>query len=252
MQIGFGSGILVGTAVTDASGAAITAPTPVQFGALQDASVDFSFDIKELFGQYQFPIAVGRGKGKISGKAKVAQVNGIMINSLLFGQTLTSGTLAEVIDTVGVAIPATPFQITPTVPGSGTWSVDLGVLDANSKPMTKVVSGPVTGQYSVAAGVYTFAAADTGQIVRISYQYTATSTLAKKITVSNVLMGYAPTFRADLMIPYAGKQFVVTLPSCISSKFSMATKLDDFNIPEFDWSSFADAAGNVAYIGLSE
>lgn len=252
MQIGFGSGILVGTALTDASGTALAVGTPVQFGALQDASVDFSFDIKELFGQYQFPIAVGRGKGKISGKAKVAQVNGVMINSLLFGQTLVSGTLAEVIDTVGVAIPATPYQITVTPPGSGTWTVDLGVLDANSKPMTRVVSGPTTGQYSVAAGVYTFAAADTTLIVRISYQYTATSTLAKKLTVSNVLMGYAPTFRADLMIPYGGKQFVVTLPSCISSKFSMATKLDDFNIPEFDWSSFADAAGNVAYIGLSE
>lgn len=252
MQLGFGSGILVGTAITDATGAALTAPTPIQFGVLQDCSVDFSFDIKELFGQYQFPVAVGRGKGKITGKAKTAQMNGLTLNSLFFGQTMTSGTLGEVIDTTGTAVPTTPYQITPTVPSSGTWSVDLGVLDPNGLPLTKVASAPATGQYSVAAGVYTFAAADTTKVMRISYQFTATSTVAKKMTISNVLMGSAPTFRADLLIPYNGKQFVLTLPACISSKFSLATKQDDFTVPEFDWSAFSDSSGNVAYLGLSE
>jgi hypothetical protein len=251
-QYAFGSGVLVGTATTNAFGAAITTPTPIQFGILQEASVDMSFDVKELFGQYQFPVAIGRGKGKITGKAKWAQLNGITINSLFFGQTLTNGELGEVIDTVGTAIPATPFTITPTVPNSGTWTVDLGVLDTNGLPMTRVVSAPATGQYSVAAGVYTFAAADTLKVVRISYQYTATSTTRKRMTISNVLMGNAPQFRADLMVPYDGKQFVLTLPACVGTKLSFATKSDDFMVPEFDWSSFADAAGNVAYLGLSE
>ena len=252
MQLGFGSGVLVGTAITDAYGAPLAAPTPIQFGVLQDCSVDFSFDVKQLFGQYQFPVAIGRGKGKISGKAKFAQMNGLTLNSLCFGQTLVAGTLSEVIDTVGTAIPTTPFQITPTVPGSGTWTVDLGVIGPNGLPLTKVVSAPATGQYSVAAGVYTFAAADTGNVVRISYQYTATSTVAKKLTINNVLMGQAPTFRADLLIPYGGKSFVLTLPACTGTKFSIATKLDDFTIPEFDFDGFADASNNVAYLGLSE
>lgn len=252
MQLSFGSGVLVGTATTDAYGAPLTAPTPVQFGVLQEVGVDFSFDIKELFGQYQFPIAVGRGKGKITGKAKFAQMNGLTLNSLFFGQTLASGSLSEVIDTVGTPIPGTPYQITPTVPNSGTWTVDLGVVGANGLPMTKVVSAPASGQYSVSAGVYTFAAADTGSIVRISYQYTAASTVAKKITVNNVLMGQAPQFRADLLMPYGGKNFVLTLPANIGSKFSIATKLDDFTVPEFDFSGFADSANNVAYLGLAE
>ena len=251
-QYGFGAGSLIGTAQTDANGTAIATPTPIQFGILQEASVDMSFDIKELFGQYQFPVAIGRGKGKITGKSKFAQLNGLTINSLFFGQTLTSGELGEVIDTTGTAIPTTPFTITPTVPNSGTWTVDLGVLDPNGVPMTRVVSGPTTGQYSFAAGVYTFAAADVAKVVRISFQYTATSTTKKKMTISNVLMGYAPTFRADLMIPYQGKQFVLSLPSCIGSKLSFATKLDDFMVPEFDWSSFADSAGNVAYLAMAE
>lgn len=251
-QHGFGAGVLVGTAQTDAFGATLSNPTPVQFGILQEASVDFSFDIKELFGSYQFPVAIGRGKGKITGKSKFAQLNGLTINSLFFGQTLTSGELGEVIATTGTAIPASPYQITVTPPNSGTWVNDLGVLDPNGTPMTRVASAPGAGQYSVAAGVYTFASADAGKLVRPSYQYTATSTLKKRLTISNALMGSAPTFRADLMVPFNGQQFVLTLPNCMGSKLSFATKLDDFMVPEFDWSSFADSAGNVAYLGLAE
>lgn len=251
-QFGFGTGVLVGTATTDAAGTALATPTPAQFGVLQEASVDMSFDLKELYGSYQFPVAIGRGKGKIGGKAKWAQMNGLLINTLFFGQTLTSGELGEVIDQTGAAIPATPFTITPTVPNTGTWALDLGVLDANGVPMTRVVSAPATGQYSVAAGVYTFAPADTGKIVRISFQYTATSTTKKRMTISNQLMGSTPSFRSDLMIPFGGKQFVLTLPNCVSSKLSFGTKLDDFLVPEFDFSAFADASNNIAYLALAE
>ncbi len=68
-SVAFGSGVLIATP----SGANAT---PVQFGALQDVSLDFSFASKQLFGQYQFPIAFARGEGKISGKAKFANIDG--------------------------------------------------------------------------------------------------------------------------------------------------------------------------------
>jgi len=138
------------------------------------------------------------------------------------------------------------------VPSSGTWTVDLGVKDANGLPFTRVATGPTTGQYSVAAGVYTFATADTGKQVFISYQYTATSTTAKKSTVQNVPMGYAPTFKADIFVPFQGKSLVITIPQCIASKFGISTKQDDFLIPEFDFEGFADGAGNALYWAVSE
>jgi hypothetical protein len=244
-QFTFGSGVLWGTPLTDATGATISNPTPIQFGTLQDCSVDISGDVKELYGQNQFAVAVGRGKAKIAGKAKFAQINGTLFNSLFFGQTVTSGILSDYYDTTGSAIPLTPFTITPTPPSTGTWTVDLGVRNAGGLPMTRVASAPTTGQYSVSAGVYTFAAADTGLTVFINYQYTATSTTAVKSTVQNVLMGYAPTFRADLFMPYSGKSLILTLPSCISTKLTFATKLDDFQISELDFSAFADASGNT-------
>lgn len=252
MQFGFGSGIFWGTPLQDANGNAIANPTPSQLGVLQDCSLDFSFDTKMLYGQNQFPVAVGRGKGKLSGKAKVAQLNGRWISDLMFGQTLSSGLLSDVYDTTGATIPSTPYTITPTVPSSGTWTADLGVRNANGLQLTRVASAPATGQYSVAAGVYTFAAADAGQQVFINFQYTASSTTAKKTTVLSLPMGYAPVFRADIYVPYQGKSLVITLPQCIASKFSLATKQDDFLVPDFDFEGFADSAGNAIYIGLSE
>ena len=39
--------------------------TPMRFGALQDVSVDFSFDTKALYGSSQFALEQARGKGKI-------------------------------------------------------------------------------------------------------------------------------------------------------------------------------------------
>jgi hypothetical protein len=248
----FGAGALWGTPSTDAFGSAIAVPTPVLLGVTQDASVDISGDIKMLHGQNQYPVAVGRGKGKITGKIKFGQWNGLAINSLYFGQTMTSGLLAAVNDTIGAPIPATPFQITPVVPNGGTWTFDLGVINNQGNPMTKVASAPATGQYSVAAGVYTFAAADTGQTVYINFQYSATSTVARKSTVMNVAMGNAPTFRADFFNSFGGQGLDLTLFSCISSKLTFSTKLDDFTIPEIDFEAFADSTNRVLQWGTAQ
>jgi hypothetical protein len=248
----FGAGILWGTPLQDANGNAIVNPTPVQFGTIQDVSVDISFDTKLLYGQSQFAIDAGRGKGKISLKAKAANVNGALLNSIFFGQTMTNGVTADNFDTTGTAVPTTPFIITPAVPNSGTWAQDLGVRGATGIPLTRVAASPTTGQYAVTSGAYTFAGADVGLIMYMSFQYTNSSTVAKKATVANLLMGQAPTFRCDLSVPRAPKTIVFTFNNCITSKLAIATKQDDFIIPEFDFDAFADSNGNVMSWAISE
>lgn len=66
------------------------------------------------------------------------------------------------------------------VPSTGSYSVqtvepfvsDLGVTYANGTALTKVASGPVAGQYAVSPlGTYTFAAADAGAAVLLSYAH---------------------------------------------------------------------------------
>ena len=245
MQNIFGAGVMWGTPLTDSTGAAIVNPTPVIFGTMQDVSVDISADLKLLHGSNQYPVAAGRGKGKISGKCSVAQVRGLMFNSLFFGQTVTKGILSINYDTTGAAIPATPYTITPTPPSSGTFLNDEGVIDWNGQVMTRVTGTPTTGQYSLTTGAYLFAAADTGKTVFISYSYTAVSTSANKSTVTNQPMGYAPSFRCDIYTPFQGKSLVFSLPNCIGSKFGFATKLDDFAMMNFEFEAFADPTGNV-------
>lgn len=249
----FGAGVLCAIPLQDANGATIAVPTPTPFGVLQDVTLDWEFEHKPLYGALQFPVAMGRGKGKLMGKAKAAKIYAAMLNSLFFGQTLTSGLFASYTDSTGTAVPTTPFQITPTVPSSGTWLADEGVIAAaTGLQLTRVASAPATGQYAVTAGVYTFAAADTAKVMFINYSYTATVAGSQKSTVANLLMGYAPVVQIDLTVSYAGKLLSVRMPNSIPSKMAWNFKNDDWTIPDFNWECFADSTNNIAYYSVSE
>ena len=121
-------------------------------------------------------------------------------------------------------------------------------------PFQNVGSGSLTaaGQYKVnlTTGVYTFAAGDVGSTVLISYEYTATSTVAQKIPFANQLMGYAPTIKVELSLPYNGHQMNVHLNNCICSKLTMPFKNEDFSIQELDFTAIADASNNIGTISI--
>ena len=252
-QFAFGTGSLWAAQTQDAFGNTVANITPLKFGEVQDVGFDFSRDIKLLHGQLQFATAVGGGKAKLDVKAKFARISGRLFSDIVFGQTLSTGTLTGVNnDTTGATIPATPFQLTVTPPSSGTYARDLGVVDANGLAYTRVASAPATGQYSVAGAVYTFAAADTGKQVFISYTYTATNAAAKTMSIVNLPMGYVPTFGMDCAIQFQGKQLNMRFPNCVSGKLSIDPKQDDFTVAGLDISVFADAAGNVGSVMTSE
>lgn len=246
MQTQFGTGTLWAAAIQDGLGNAIANPTPVKFGILNDVSLEFDRDIKELYGQLAFPVALGGGKMKIGVKAKFAQISARIYNDIFFGQGTTSGTLtAAQEDLAGVAIPTTPFQVTPAVPNAGTWSKDLGVLNASGVAMQRVASAPATGQYSVAAGVYTFAAADVGLTVYISFAYTYALTTARSVIFNNIAMGTIPIFGMDLSCRFNGKQAYFRLGQCAAKKLSFDPKQDDYTMNDLDISAFADPVTNV-------
>lgn len=251
-QYAFGAGTMYVTPLQDSSGTAISNPTPMKLMELQEGSFDFGAESKKLYGQNSFPAAVGIAKRNIGVKVKNARILAKAWNALFFGQTVTAGIIGVRTDTTGAAIPTTPYQITPTVPSSGTWQADLGVLNASGTPMTRVASAPATGQYSVSAGVYTFAAADTGLTVYINFRYTATSTTASKQAVSNQPMGYAPLFSCDLSVIYQGKETYFGLPACMASKMGIAFKNDDFMVPEFEFEAMDNGTGNVMNWSTSE
>jgi hypothetical protein len=240
----FGSGVLLGTR-TD-----IASATPVNFGLVQEVQLDLQFTAKELYGQYQFPVAIARGQGKATGKAKMAQISGLAFNNLFFGGSLTAGQLATAFGEAGTVPGSSAYTI--TVANSVAWQDDYGVVYAASGlPLTKVASSPSAGQYSVASGVYTFNSGDASKAVLISYTYTITGT-GQGLTLANPLMGTTPTFQAQLYTSFQGKPCNVKLFNCVSTKLAFATKLEDFVIPELDFDIFANAAGNVLQWSFAE
>jgi hypothetical protein len=69
-------------------------------------------------------------------------------------------------------IPPAPLYQCIVVAPYGAWASDLGVVDAASSAAFILVAGtPAAGQYSVAGGVYNFAAADAGKSISISYGF---------------------------------------------------------------------------------
>jgi hypothetical protein len=244
MQVMFGAGQMFGTR-TDIAGA-----TPTRLGALQDIAIDFSKELKELYGQGQVAIVLAAAKLKITGKAKFALLNGKSLNDLFFGQSVSPGQAATV-PAEAASVPAvTPFTVTAA--NGVSFAADLGVVyAATGLPLVRVASGPTLGQYAVSgAGLYSFAAADADAAVLLSYTYGAPG--GTSIALTNQLMGTTPLFSLVLTEPFQGRQVNLTLNACVSQKLSFATKIDDFTIPEFDFAARADAAGNVGTLSFAE
>ena len=249
MQLSFGAGALWGErtdlGVTSGIG-------PRQFGVLQDISVDFDWTAKELYGQFQFPVAIGRGQAKISGKAKYAQILGLIYSDIFFGQTATTGQFG-IAEYEADAIPATtPFQV--TVANAASYNDDLGVTyAATGIRFNRVTTPAAAGQYSVnfATGVYTFSSADAGLAVLISYTYTVTSS-GQEVKITNQLMGILPTFKATFYTTYQGKGTALRLNACAASKLTLPTRLDDWTIEELDFMAFADASNAIGFFSTVE
>lgn len=249
-MINFGSGKLIAVPTKLADGTDIANPTPVILGTMQDVSLDLSVEMKSLYGSKRYPIAVGQGKGKTEIKAKYAEINGGILGDLFFGKAATTGIKAVKFDE-STTIPGTPYQVTIAPPSSGTFVADLGVVDASGTQLTRVASAPATGQYSVDAstGIYTFAAADSADVVKISYEYSAAAG-GQIWTMTNETMGYTPSFSLILQNTYDGKTMVCKLNRCVSGKLSVPLKSDDFAIYDFEAEAFTDAADELGYICL--
>src|SRR5574337_2063196 len=180
MQLLFGIGALWGNR-SDVPGVG-----PDQFGILQDNSIDFSFELKELYSQLQFPVDIARGKGKISGKAKMARVFGALYADLFFGSTTSVGET-----NVGENESHVLATNTVSVTNATGFLADLGVYytDAGNTRLTFTTGAPSAGQYATGTnGTYTFNTGDIGKTVAISYCFTDANGLS--ITITNQFMGY--------------------------------------------------------------
>jgi hypothetical protein len=243
----FGSGVLLGYR-TD-----ITGTTPMNFGLIQDCAIDMQFDTKMAYGQYQYPVAIGRGKGKLTGKAKMARLSGLMMANLFWGIAATAGELQTSYGEAHSVPASSTFTVAAT--NGATFVDDYGVIyQTTGLPLTRVTSVASAGQYSVvlATGVYTFFSSDASAGILLNYTYTTTAATTQGIAVVNQLMGTTPTFQAQLYGTFQSVPLNVKLYNCVASKLGTATKLDDFMVPELDFEVFANQAGNIANFSFGE
>lgn len=267
----FGPGILILTR-TD-----VTPSTPINVGFVQEFSLDFTGNTKQLYGQNQFPLVAARATIKATGKMKNATLSGTAMNNAFYGNSFSTATYAAGVGvfswTIGSTFTASSGSTSVSI--TGTFDADLGVTYA--APPSSLSAFPIAGlplqrlattatlnagQYSVTStGGYNFSTADAystttggqGPInVKITYTQTgstAGSTLAQNsLTVVNQLIGFTPTFQLDYYtnLNQPGlTPFAVRIFQCVAAKHVMAFKLEDFMMPEFDFDIFANNSGQV-------
>lgn len=234
-QFSFGSGELWAIGQND--------PTPIKFGTLQNVQVDYNSNVVELHGAKQLPVAVGRGKMKVSGKAQFASIDARVMSNLFFGVASTTGKNRVASNEVGTVATA---KI--TVANAATFVLDLGVVDKlTGTPLKRVTGTPAVGEYSVAAGVYTFDATANGKDMYIDYEYSVTGS-GNTIVLTNQNLGEQPVFKLVLRSSYNNKQTVITFNRCVATSYTFQTQQENFTIPDFAFSAFTDDADELGTI----
>ncbi len=239
----FGSGVLIGTP---------SGGSPINFGLAQEVTLNVATTTKALYGQNNFPVAIGSGTRKMSGKAKLARVSGQALGNLFFGVNPSAGGLQTQFGETTSVPAVSPFTYSTNF--HATFVADMGVVyAATGLPLKAVPTAPAVGQYSVAGGIYTFSSADAGAAVLTSYTYSVTGS-GESIAVVSQPVGPSITFSANLFAsdPTTGKQFSLYLYNCVAEKLSFGTKLEDFVVPEFDFQCFANAAGQVCQLNFGD
>ncbi len=242
----FGPGIIIVTR-TDT-----TTPLAVNLGYAQEFSLDVSASTKQLYGQNQYPLVAARGTAKVTAKIKAAMLSGLAWNQTFFGQSFVAGR-----DTYYFNEAHTPSGTTQVVTNATGGIVDLGVTYAASGlPLQRVATVTAAGQYSVvqSTGTYTINAADEVALL-FNYSNFSSGATGQQLQVNNVAIGQNPTFQLDYWTNLnqpASKPFAVRLFSCVAGKLQIASKLEDFIMPEIDLDVFANASGQVMNFDFPE
>ena len=242
MQYAFDAGHMF---VTPAGG------SPVRIGSLQSITIDIQRSLTVERTAFQVPVAIAHKETRLKGVAKMAQINGALFGEIFFGQATIAGA-TKYKDGCAFTIPASPaYTVTVIPPSGGVFFLDLGVRPASDAPQFVRVNGvPTAGQYSVTGNVYTFASANAGAPVLISYAYTVTS--GKTCNVQNPFWSQAPTFEIVCFQEYAGKQTAFRFPFCVSEHLSIATVLENWSLPEFTFEVLSNSQGLVVSISTAE
>ena len=229
--------------------------TPVRFGILQDIEIDIASGVAELYGQNQFPEAIGRGKGKITGKAKIGKFDVNLFNSLYYGGTVTVGSYEKQVKSDPLTAGASANSVTPTISSVAIQDMGLYYSATGVQLTVSTAAAPSIGNYSILSSVgaqYVVSTAETAATAFLAnYNYVSPS--GDQLVVTNQLMGNQPTFALHLFEGFndsGGRtNFDIKLNACVSLKMSFPFKNSDFMVSDFEFQAFADANEGLFTLG---
>jgi hypothetical protein len=243
MQVNFGVGFMTFVPPSTA-----TDPTPVPISTLQEVSLDIAIETKELIGNKSFPVDIAKGAGKITGKAKNAQIRASQFATVLGGSTIATGKTYGVFEQSTGVIAGASYDTL----AAANFVQNLGVLDENGKVMKLVTGAPAAGEYQVSGvGVYTFNAAANGKTYKVSYTI-KNAAVGKTVKLTNQLMGAGTTFEMHLQNSYNGGTFGIRLYAVNVPKIALAFKNTDHTMQDVEFDVFANAAGDILEIYSDE
>lgn len=220
--------------------------TPVRIARLQDITLEHAIDEIDMYGEKGYAAEKGFGKRKLTGKAKFGMISGRLLEMCFDGAALTTGSSnLEVVESGAITAGAI------TVTGSANYVANLGVYDSSGNEMKQVASAPAVGQYSVAAGVYTFNVSDNAKVVTL--RYTKSQASGSRIQIVNPNMGIPTKYGVKLYDYYAAnasKNLGLEFSAVVIPKLSLPFKNSDFVLPDIEFSVLDDGTGNIgnAYI----
>ena len=209
----FGSGVLIGTP---------TGGSPINFGLAQEVTLNIATTTKALYGQNNFPVAIGSGTRKMTGKAKLARISGQALGTLFFGVTPSLG---------GVQ---TQFGEVTSVPGA----VAVHLFHDVSRHIRRRPGrslrqhGPAAESGRLGACGWAIFRCGGRLYVQLRRRRRRRSGLLhlhrvglgrEHVLVTSQLIGPSITFSANLFAadPTTGKQFSLFLYNCVAEKLAL-------------------------------
>ena len=221
-------------------------PTPARLPVPQSQSIDFKRKTESLFGENQLAVATGAGEMDVTGKVEYGVASARIFSDIMFGDGSTTGSYLEAEGEPGTVPASTTYTV--QVVNHANFLFDLGVknITAGGVPYACVAAGSeVAGKsYSVAAGVYTFAAGDASANVVISYAYSS-AMAGETIVLANQAQGLIGNFQAVHVLPWGTAQDMVVFNSCIAGSAGVSLKKSGFASNTLDYVANADSLGKL-------
>jgi len=202
LQIGAGAAYIMDLTQTPAQ--------RVEPGLIKGGKVSFKQKMEFESGAMQMAMYAAALETEITGEVTFKALDIALLKAVGLAQLSGGSGLSR------IAVIADPKTVATTVTLTGSTDI-LSIRDTTTGIYyKKVASAPATGQYSFVAGTVTFAAADVGKFVAISW-IKASATENNKLNLVNAAQQQAQYFGIEGLGVFDGKQAYYNFPRVVAT-----------------------------------